>query len=1029
MNRLTDNEASTVAPPGYTDLRVFLWMLLLAVLAYAPVAFMQYSLKWDMVDCYLPWRYFAADGFAHGVFPLWDPYQSFGYPIYGDLRSVFYPDALLSGLFLGGFGIRTLHVLFILHLAMAGTGMYLLAGHFTRRTDARLLTGSAYLLSGFFTGHGQEMFGITAATWIPFILYHAIHVLRGDGRGGHPPKLALVLFLQLTGGYQALSIMLLYLLLALAAVIVTGRVRAGDRTGWRCLLPRLALWGLAVAASVAALLVTYADIGPHITRFSGMALEKAQVNPFPPKALVSLVMPYAAVADSAAFGTDISMTNGYVGLLPLMAFGLALFRRRTALEHVVLWWGLLCLLASFGPHLPVRQWLFEHAPLMDLFRMPSFFSYYAMLAVLLIGASELGRWLDRPEAGRKQALRGVALLLSVIVALAVYAWRQAPGFAWREGWAATGAGPIAHHVLVQAPVQLLLLGLLGTALAVARRRSGVLRPALFGFLVVEMCVAVRFNAPATVVSLDVPVAHVARTLREQPRGAMVPDLRRTIAENRDDAPDLWPLWRNTGNFTKQVSAAGFNSFQIDAYRRFEDTDLFEATRHGPPLFLSYVLCPEARWATGGAVAGELVVPDSVHAAWPRMALRQAPDDHVAVERFEPGAVHCMVRTGGGAVLTLAQMDHPGWEVYVDGTLRPHAPGHLALISVPLGPGEHAVEFRFSKPWVVGAYIVSYLAVALFIGMALYHAIRERRGLGPKPAMLRAGAVASAAVLLVVATWATRPSYTEHAQRDMGLLARTLDDALAQEPSPVFADVDRPEQLDSMMRSAGPSIEHFRATQPHDVAHVARRLMELEATGVRSVLLAGRGAAVRPEEEELFLSNFPVEQRLVDEAGAYVRRYAKGPSRPSLHSAHQTFEQELPFWKFDASKLERDTLGDRERVWRIGPEQPGSPPFEGTFGAFGAAHAGRLAFSLDALRSTGASDASLYIMIVRAHGEEWGMARRIGSFVPDTARWGRALLVARPPFKPQPDDLIKVFVWNDGQGAVYISDLRFEAFRE
>jgi len=134
-------EAPDTAMPDHalrwrTDLSVFLWMLVLAVAAYAPVACMQYALKWDMVDCYLPWRHFAADAFAHGTFPLWDPYQSLGYPIYGDLRSVFYPDALFAGIFLGGFGVRTLHVLFIVHLALAGTGMYLLAGHFARRTAA-----------------------------------------------------------------------------------------------------------------------------------------------------------------------------------------------------------------------------------------------------------------------------------------------------------------------------------------------------------------------------------------------------------------------------------------------------------------------------------------------------------------------------------------------------------------------------------------------------------------------------------------------------------------------------------------------------------------------------------------------------------------------------------------------------------------------------------------------------------------------------------------------------------------------------
>jgi hypothetical protein len=32
------------------------------------------------------------------------------------------------------------------------------------------------MLSGFFVSHGQEMFGIIAATWIPYILYFFIRL-------------------------------------------------------------------------------------------------------------------------------------------------------------------------------------------------------------------------------------------------------------------------------------------------------------------------------------------------------------------------------------------------------------------------------------------------------------------------------------------------------------------------------------------------------------------------------------------------------------------------------------------------------------------------------------------------------------------------------------------------------------------------------------------------------------------------------------------------------------------------------------
>ena len=80
---------------------VFGIMLLVCIVAYSGIALMHESLKWDALDCYFPWRYSVGESLQHGIFPLWNPYQHFGYPIFGDLRSVFYPEGLLIGLFSG----------------------------------------------------------------------------------------------------------------------------------------------------------------------------------------------------------------------------------------------------------------------------------------------------------------------------------------------------------------------------------------------------------------------------------------------------------------------------------------------------------------------------------------------------------------------------------------------------------------------------------------------------------------------------------------------------------------------------------------------------------------------------------------------------------------------------------------------------------------------------------------------------------------------------------------------------------------
>jgi len=68
-------------PPTY---RVYLVFLAVTALAYWQVALLQNSLKWDVMDCYLPWRYHVGECLQNGIFPFWNPYTHCGYPIHAD---------------------------------------------------------------------------------------------------------------------------------------------------------------------------------------------------------------------------------------------------------------------------------------------------------------------------------------------------------------------------------------------------------------------------------------------------------------------------------------------------------------------------------------------------------------------------------------------------------------------------------------------------------------------------------------------------------------------------------------------------------------------------------------------------------------------------------------------------------------------------------------------------------------------------------------------------------------------------------
>jgi hypothetical protein len=106
-----------------------------------------------------------------------------------------------------------------------------------------------------------------------------------------------------------------------------------------------------------------------------------------------------------------------------------------------------------------------------------------------------------------------------------------------------------------------------------------------------------------------------------------------------------------------------------------------------------------------ALGARMVTSDTV-AALPLAPLVRAP---AQVERRSSGEIHVTARTPQAGLLTIAESWYPHWRVYVDGQRQPLLRANWALQGVWLEAGEHAVVFRYERPWYVcGGYAVSAL---------------------------------------------------------------------------------------------------------------------------------------------------------------------------------------------------------------------------------------------------------------------------------------------------------------------------------
>ena len=145
-----------------SELKIKLLLLLISILAYWEISLLQFSVKWDMLDVILPWRFHVGECLRHYCFPFWNPYQSAGYPIHADLQCpTWYPETILIGSIIGYSNI-TLHILFTLYIFIAGLGIFKLTKHFGTDNLPAFISGFAFILTGIFVSHAQHLFIIVS---------------------------------------------------------------------------------------------------------------------------------------------------------------------------------------------------------------------------------------------------------------------------------------------------------------------------------------------------------------------------------------------------------------------------------------------------------------------------------------------------------------------------------------------------------------------------------------------------------------------------------------------------------------------------------------------------------------------------------------------------------------------------------------------------------------------------------------------------------------------------------------------------
>lgn len=676
---------------------ISLLVLLLAIMS--SLVFGSSVMKWDAVDLYLPWKFFISECLINGELPLWNPYINGGFAQMGD-PGTWYPISWLLGFSTGGYSLWTLHFEYLLHLYIAGVGFYFLAKKLCISPFSALLVGAAYMLSGVMIGNAQHIGWIVSAAWIPWT-FLSLKTLIESKELKYAMRLALFLFLLLSGGYPGFFIVVVYLIALYTIYKIYNQRSDWDANYWKNIGA-----GISIAVFVFILLsgiVLYSsfEMSSFITRGVGLNersdVWNTLVGSIYPNSVQTTFFPLASsYGDWDYWSADISMINSYFSALLFIILLIGLFMNRSNRKILALIAvGFFFLTLSFGESLPFRSWL-SQLPMMDLFRFPALFRLFFILSTLISCGFSLDYIL------KNISKKHLSYLLIVFIAglgiLNLY-W-LADLEKWKllkiitEGWSSfiELSGRLEFRFLQNS----ILIALLSFLFVITWKFHKYIKTAIAFAVLFELFLFTRMQLHSTVYKKDKSLIEANTGVTNAPTGFPPPNLNIALGDNTDisQAKNFKFLWRNLSIFRKTVTQDGYSPYAYKQTNNAIKSGEFDKFSKQPILFL----CSELTNSS-----------DINHAT-----IDSNDSSKMHIQEFSPNFIRLQTKLDKQGYLVLNQNYYPHWSAQVNGKDVSIIHVSDSYMAIPIPKGKSNVLFSFKSNTVLILFIINVLTLILIL---------------------------------------------------------------------------------------------------------------------------------------------------------------------------------------------------------------------------------------------------------------------------------------------------------------------------
>jgi hypothetical protein len=659
-------------------------------------------MKWDIMDIYLPWKYFVGESIRNGHLPLWNPFLNSGFPQMGD-PNTWYPVSWIIALF-RRYDIYAVHFEHLLHLYIAAIGMYKIGQYYRMSRSTSILIGAAYMFSGFFVGNAQHTGWIISGAWFPFVYYYFIQLKDKPGLL-ESLKLGLCSFLMFSGGYPGIFISSGYIFLTFSIWIFLKIALAKDFDLLKQWLKFLSVSVLVFVLLSAVVIVSSLDLTRHISRGTGLPFDKSHwgvlTGSLPPKALLTFLFSYTGtIKDQNFWGADFSVVNCYFGVISLLILIFINFQKGVSFRirsFTII--GVLFVLIALAEITPFRKWMYMFVPFMNLFRFSAFFRMFAIFFLLLVAGLGLDHLLASKEL-QKKFFRFLLVVIVLFVFLEIFLFFNMERWQFKELLFQKPSefdkiSGLKEKIFLQCFFQ---IGIITALVLIFKYWPKHVKHYLVCITCLDMVIATQMNIYATVVQ-KYPSENVNRAFLSLPNGYPLPALTLPMSKTTDAAlrGTIPYLWTCMAIYHKIPSCDGNSPYSLYTMGKAMKTGLYQQINDNPLLFLA-------------SVNGASVVDTNT--------IDKNSFSKIRITSFNPNLLEATVISDTTENIVLLQNYYPYWTAIVNGTEQSVKLTNETFMSVKLDKGDNKVSFEFKPYKVIYAFWVSFGSLVLCVSVLL-----------------------------------------------------------------------------------------------------------------------------------------------------------------------------------------------------------------------------------------------------------------------------------------------------------------------